>query len=104
MMLFLSAIFIIVSGILISLCCQVVKGVVGLTSKVILPSAPPVEPDYFSDDSDAIWLKGLEGQYFRYDLRVDSVDGPSKYEQIDRMNEFLTAYGRPVKGYELING
>ena len=104
MMLFLSAIFIIVSGILISLCWKVVKGVAGVTSKMILPSAPPLEPDYFSDDTDAIWLRGLEGQYFRYDLRVDSVDGPAKYDQIDSMNEFLNAYGRPVKRDEPTNG
>ena len=104
MMLFLSAIFIIVSGILISLCWKVVKGVAGVTSKMIGPSPLPVGHDYFSDDTGAIWLKGLEGQYFRYDLRVDSVESPAKYEQIDSMNEFLNAYGRPMTGYELTNG
>ena len=100
MMLFLPAIFIVVSGVLISLCWKVAKGVAGLTSKMIRPSPIPVAPDYFSDNTDAIWLKSHEGQYFRYDLRVDSIESPAKYDQIDSMSEFLNAYGRLGKEYE----
>jgi len=103
MMLFLFSIFIIISGILISLCWKITKGVVGLTSKIVLPSTPPIEHDYFADDTNAIWLKGIDNRHFRFDLKIDSIDSPAKYEQIDKMNEFLNAYGIPEKGKELVN-
>ena len=65
--------------------------------------SPTPEHDYFADDTDAIWIKGIEGQYFRYDLKIDSIDGPKKYEQITAMNEFIESYGIPEKGKELVN-
>ena len=85
------------------LCWKIVVGVVLLPVKIAtaVSKSPTPEHDYFADDTNAIWLKGKENQYFRYDLTIDSKDNPAKYKQIDEMNAFLRKYG--IEDKELVN-
>lgn len=72
---------------------KLVKGVILLPFKIILGilgicySAPATIPNYYAEDTSAIWVKGTNGRYFRYDLNDSQNE-----KQMDDLKEFSKEY------------
>ena len=87
MTLFILAVSVLAVCYAISVCWKLIRFVLTLPFKI---GTKPYEHDYFADDETAIWLKGKNGRYFRYDLRIDARDDARKEEQMDELKEFFT--------------
>jgi len=72
---------------------KLVKGVILLPFKIILGifgiwcPAPATVRNYYAEDTSAIWVKGNNGRYFRYDLNDSQNE-----KQMDDLKEFSKEY------------
>ena len=97
MMLFIFAISVLVLYFAISVCWQLLRSILTLPFKV---GTETYEHDHFADDETAIWVKGKNGRYFRYDLEIGARNDAGYDEQVDALNEFFAEY---VSDRELTN-
>ena len=85
-MLFIFAISVLALYFAISVCWQLLRSILTLPSKV---GTGTYEHDHFADDETAIWVRGKNGRYFRYDLEIGARNDAGYDEQVDALNEFF---------------
>ena len=89
MTLFILAVSVLAVCYAISVCWKLIRFVLTLPFKI---GTKPYEHDYFADDETAIWVKGKNGRYFRYDLEIGARNDAGYDEQVDALNEFFAEY------------
>jgi len=77
-----------ISCIILATICICWKILGWMVSLLFMPfrSKDEYEHDYFAEDQTAIWFKGTEGQYFKYDL---SKRDEERKSQDDDLHKFM---------------
>ena len=78
-----------ISCIILATICICWKILGWMVSLIFMPfrSKDIYERDYFAEDETALWVKGNEGQYFRYDLTKEGSEEEAQRIDLTRFME-----------------